>query len=197
MNDTEKKPKLNDLVNSYRDNKAPPGFAQRVTANLEPQKPNVPGSVIAILSHTWGFHKIAVVASFAAVIFASFAIMQSVPKKQDELEIAKLKKSELSTKTQTDQSEIHKPSVENTQIAELQTETDTTTQEDKSERVTIARISAEEKKRFFSASRETDDSSLAVMTDVAEWLHEEQEVAIPDITDLPDISDIDILFETT
>lgn len=208
MDKRDSKPKLKQLREGYQETRAPLGFAQRVTANLEPQKHPARTKIVEVLSQAWSFHKLAVVSSFVAVVIISFSIMKSLTNEQSELEIAKLEKPEMVPETRKtmpesqpekiiENTQIENTEIANTQIANTSAKTESPVREIKSETTAVASISEEEKKRFFSTSQPTDDSSLAVLTDIAEWLNQEQEVVVPDITDLPDISDIDMSFETT
>ena len=72
--DEPKKPKLNELINDYQQTKAPPGFAQRVSANLPKTRP----SLIAIPG-------VAVAASFAVVAIVSIVIVHSIDEVDPQL----------------------------------------------------------------------------------------------------------------
>lgn len=199
MNEQNSKPRLDELLNQYRETKAPPGFAQRVTANLEKpahRQVHIP--------------RFAVAASVGAIAIVSLVLVQSVK----ESDPANQANSPLLASGKQAQTETPKRENDNIQLAEIEPaigqvqqktekseEPSSTKQPVVTETIVAStvevQLSQEEIDKFYSKEHETDESSLAVLTDISDWLVTQPDTAAPDITDLPDISDLDSLFETT
>lgn len=201
--DNVKAPELETLVNHYQDTMAPLGFAERVMAHANEGKTRLPETTpfrtfvtsFMVVSRN---HKFVYAASISLVVLSAIFIVNSISDTKPDLQIAKKEKPLQITPAQpqvqpaTEQTK-QKPTVQ----PEKQESTMVATVSKSVESQTRVKISREERELFFQASNDTDSTSLAVLTDVSDWLVEQKELSAPDISDLPDLNEIDNLFDTT
>ena len=201
--ENSKQSNLETLVSHYQDTRAPLGFAERVMAHVDEGK--TPGTetspvrtfVTSVLVASQN-HKFAYAASIGIVVLSSIIIVNSISNKKPDLQIAKQEKPMQTTTAQQqiqpvpEQVEQKQPvqpeKHESTMVATISKPVEPQT------RVTITR---KEQELFFQTSSDTDSTSLAVLTDVSDWLVEQKELTVPDISDLPDLNEIDNMFDTT
>jgi len=198
-----KQPKLEALVNHYQDTKAPLGFAERVMAHMEegttPQtdSPPVRTFVTSVLLASQN-HKFVYAASIGIVLLSSIIIVNTISNKEPNLQIAK---QEEPVQTTTAQQQIQPAPEQVEQKQPVQPEKHKSTMvaavSKSAEEQSRIKITREERELFFQTSNDTDSTSLAVLTDVSDWLVEQKELTVPDISDLPDLNEIDNLFDTT
>jgi cytoskeletal protein RodZ len=188
------KPELQSLVNRYQQTSAPPGFTNRVMAHIEDDKkhrlPRIPVFAYA--------------ASVGAIILVSVVIVYSTKDEQPEPQIARQETQQLTEPVQN-KVPVEVASLPERPVAETKkpepssmvakADKPVTTTKPASA-VTIS-ISKQEVEQFFQSETESDSTSLAVLTDISDWLADQNEVSLPDISDLPDLNDIDKLFDTT
>ena len=196
---------LESLVDQYQQTKAPLGFTNRVMANIEDdRKRRLPGIAGIAYATSTGIPRFALAASIGIITLVSFVVINSMNEKpQDPEQLI----------AQQDQPQVEKPvqSKELPQVANLPVspaaqpeipkpapmvaQTNPPVIEKKS--TSAVSISKEEHELFFQPVTETDTANLAVLTEISDWLSDQKEIAVPDISDIPDLDEIDNLFNTT
>lgn len=201
----QNKPSIESLVDQYQQTKAPLGFTNRVMANIEDDnKHSLPGIAGITYAASTGIPRIAYAASIGIIALVSFVVINSMNEKPQNPE-------QLSV--QQDQPQVEKPmqSKELPQVAKLP-ESPAAQPEKPEPAPMVARvnppvtekkstpavsISKEEHELFFQPVAETDTANLAVLTEISDWLADQKEIAVPDISDIPDLDEIESLFNTT
>lgn len=193
MSNSSNTPNLNKLVTEYQKTSAPPGFADRISTHIRDDGKHQP----------WDFPKFAYATSFFAAVLVSIFIVQSVENQEPEAEIARqdktvpqqilaprkeqksLQNKQPTLVAKTDEKTVT-PSVVEPKIAQQQNTT-----------VVANSVTKEEIDLFFNTSIAAENSNLAILTDISDWLIEQEEISSPDIADLPDLNEIESIFETT
>jgi hypothetical protein len=203
---TDKNPKLDILVKRYQETKAPLGFVDRVAAHIEDERTQ--HSAFSWVSSSWIENitslvapKVLYAASFGIVVLISVLIVPSIMEIEPELQIAQHDNPEPQSTPRKEDAQDNSSHNEKVQIAATNT-TNSTDNPVTGSTTVIKNVSKEEIERFFAQPKsqtgeESYTASLAVLTDISEWLTDENGEVAPDIGDLPDLNDIDAIFDTT
>lgn len=188
---TEESLGLNALVDRYQATQAPPGFAERVAAHVKGEKVSR-----APLGSQWIYG-----ASLAIVAVLAVLLVPALFNKESELQIAQQENAS--------QIEEAAPAIQTTpQPEKVESMTNTETPpvvsppvaESARQNTEIAQASEEVKKEILMEEKPLDDESLAnvaVLSEVSDWLETDTEPAALDLDDMPALSDIEELFNTT
>jgi len=192
------------LVNRYRETKAPPGFATRVMAHVAQDKNQhsslLPGLLIKDKNQRWSLLPgLAITASVTLVAIVSIVVFNTHENTSSELQIATQKQSVQQVASAPESIPVQQKSTEQDSVSSAKKTPETVVAKATHSSATHekAKITKEEHDLFFQATDESDTTSLAVLTDISDWLTDQKDVATPDISDLPDLDEIDNLFSTT
>jgi len=182
------------LVDQYQQTKAPLGFSSRVMANIEAEKKQ----------RLPAFPRFAYAASVGVIALVSFVVINSIgtnpqaPEQQiaqqDQENVKKqLQSEELPRVAELPQGSQAEPEKQqkNTVVAKVDAPVPA-----KQKSSTVS-ISKEERDLFFQPVAETDSASLAELADISNWLADQKDITPPDISDLPDLNEIDSIFDIT
>jgi hypothetical protein len=163
-------PELESLVGHYRETRAPLGFAARLAAHVE-QEHRTPwwsGAIAAVI----GSPILVVATSLGVIALLSILIVQMQIKPEPDLQIAR-------------QDKIQQPVPH---------------KEHKEQKVQKPAGKKEIDPAFYQPATNGGYANLAALSDVSGWLDEETESSateVPDMTDIPDLGDIEAAFDTT
>ncbi|WP_455375035.1 hypothetical protein [Kaarinaea lacus] len=196
---------LESLVDQYQQTKAPLGFTNRVMANIEDDKKHrLPGIAGIAYAVSTSIPRFAFAASIGIIALVSFVVINSMNEKpqdpeqliaqQDQPQVEKpVQSKELPQVAKLPESPAAQP--EKPKPAPMVARVNPTVTEKKS--TPAVSISKEEHELFFQPVTETDTANLAVLTEISDWLADQKEITVPDISDIPDLDEIDGLFNTT
>lgn len=163
-------PKLDALARQYRETRAPLGFAARVAAHVDPKHRTSMWSDIVVM--ITGSPKLLVSVSVAIMALLSVLVVQSVFERQPDLQIA-------------EQDDIQQPVTHGEQTVQ---------------QAQKPAVKKEIDPAFYQPATNGGYANLAALSDVSVWLDEDTESstsAVPDMTDIPDLGDIETMFDTT
>lgn len=192
----ETKPTLENLVARYQETQAPLGFAERVQAEYENRyrRPALSSPVFAYAA-SFG---VAVLIAALAINFQSKERDES--EKQAATQIAKLDNNQDDGATinhsRQQEPQNNTESVTMTNAIKSSATPDSTKTIKKSVTVKII-ITELEKEQFLEVDSNTDTATLASLSDISSWITDQKEISVPDIGDLPDLSELDSLFDAT
>ena len=188
---TEESPGLKALVNRYQATQAPPGFAERVAAHVKDEKVSR-----APLGSRWVYG-----ASLVFVVVLAVLLMPALFEKETELQIAQQENA-----SQTKEAAPAIPTTPQPEKAESMTSTETPpivsppAAQSAKRNTQIAQASEEVKKEIPMKEQPLDDESfanVAVLSEVSDWLDTDTVPATLELDDMPALSDIEELFNTT
>ncbi len=187
-NDADKLPELKSLVERYQNTKAPLGFSERVNAHLEDGGHQSWWS--DVVANIWSYPKLMAAASVGLVALFSILIIQGTIDNEPQIQIAGQNDDISRPGEQMDQAPIQKQFAQSEKQAmePLAVEPEQVAQQEEPIKTnpTIAKVA------------EFDEySNLAVLSEISQWLDDGTEILTPDLTDIPEFSEIDSLFDTT
>lgn len=188
---TEHSPGLKALVDRYQATQAPPGFAERVAAHVKEEKVSR-----APLGSQWIYG-----ASLAFVAVLAVLLMPALFEKESELQIAQQEHaSQIKQAAPAIQTTPQPEKVESMNNTETPPVVSPSAAQPARQNTQIAQASEEVKKEVPMEEKPLDDESfanVAVLSEVSDWLETDTVPATLELDDMPALSDIEELFNTT
>jgi hypothetical protein len=187
----EESPGLKALVDRYQATQAPPGFAERVAAHVKDEEVSR-----APLGSQWIYG-----ASLAFVAVLAVLLMPALFNKESELQIAQQENaSQIKEAAPAIQTTPQPEKVESMANTETPPVVSPPVAQPSGQKTQIAQASEEVKKEILMEENPLDDESLAnvaVLSEVSDWLETDTVPAALELDDMPALSDIEELFNTT
>jgi hypothetical protein len=188
---TEHSPGLKALVDRYQATQAPPGFAERVAAHVKEEKVSR-----APLGSQWIYG-----ASLAFVAVLAVLLMPAIFEKESELQIAQQEDaSQIKQAAPAIQTTPQPEKVESMNNTETPPVVSPSAAQPARQNTQIAQASEEVKKEVPMEEKPLDDenfANVAVLSEVSDWLETDTVPATLELDDMPALSDIEELFNTT
>ena len=188
---TEESPGLKALVDRYQATQAPPGFAERVAAHVNDEKVSR-----APLGSQWIYG-----ASLAFVAVLAVLLMPALFEKESELQIAQQENAaQIKGTAPAIQTTPQPEKVESMTNTETPPVVSPSVAQPARQNTQIAQVSEEEKNEIAMMENPLDDESLAnvaVLSEVSDWLETDTIPAALELDDMPALSEIEELFNTT
>jgi|GEM_PF-4989446 len=188
---TEESPGLKALVDRYQATQAPPGFAERVAAHVKDEE----------VSRAWPGSQWIYGASFAFVAVLAVLLTPALFEKESELQIAQQENaSQIKEAAPAIQTTPQPEKVESMTNTETPPVVSPPVAQPSGQKTQMAQASEEVKKEILMEENPLDDESLAnvaVLSEVSDWLETDTVPAALELDDMPALSDIEELFNTT